>query len=84
MIVCSCRVLTDQDFASTIATEAPGCPRSAIEAYRCLGCGPDCGRCLRTVRQVLAEARAAARCHDCQEKSCEFHLAAVDLLQAAE
>ncbi len=68
MIVCSCRVLTDQDFASTLETEAPGCPRSAADAYRCLGCGPECGRCLITVKQILADARAAARCHDCVEE----------------
>ena len=67
MIVCSCRVLTDQDFASTLESEQPGCPRSAVDAYRCLGCGPECGRCLITVRQILADARAAARCHDCVE-----------------
>ncbi|MDZ5450003.1 (2Fe-2S)-binding protein [Labrys sp. KNU-23] len=67
MIVCSCRVLTDEDFTSTLATEQPGCPRSAADAYRCLGCGPECGRCLITVRQILADARAAARCHDCTE-----------------
>ena len=84
MIVCSCRVLTDKDFASTIESEAPDCPRSAIEAYRCLGCGPDCGRCLKTVRAILADARAAGRCLDCKETSCEFHKAAVEMLEAAE
>lgn len=67
MIVCSCRVLTDKDFASTLDTELPGCPRSPTEAYRCLGCGPECGRCLKTVRRILADARAAARCNDCTE-----------------
>jgi bacterioferritin-associated ferredoxin len=65
MIVCSCRVLTDKDFAETLETELPGCPRSAVEAYRCLGCGPECGRCLKTVRAVLAQARAEADCGDC-------------------
>lgn len=84
MIVCSCRVLTDQDFASTIETEAPDCPRSAVDAYRCLGCGPECGRCLATVRRILADARAAARCHDCKERACEFHQAAVGFREAAE
>jgi len=68
MIVCSCRVLTDQDFTSTLASEPAGCPRSAVDAYRCLGCGPECGRCLKTVGRILAQARAAARCHDCVEE----------------
>jgi len=65
MIVCSCRVLTDKDFAGTLESEAPGCPRSAVEAYRCLGCGPECGRCLKMVSRILQDARAAAACRDC-------------------
>ena len=79
MIVCSCRVLTDEDFASTLASEDPGCPRSPADAYRCLGCGPECGRCLITVRQILADARAAARCHDCAEAECALHKIAVEV-----
>jgi bacterioferritin-associated ferredoxin len=81
MIVCSCRVLTDQDFASTLDTEQPGCPRSAVDAYRCLGCGPECGRCLITVRQILADARAAARCHDCVEE-CALRDIVVELVNS--
>ncbi len=84
MIVCSCRVLTDKDFASTLESEQPDCPRSAVEAYRCLGCGPDCGRCLKTIRRILADARMAARCHDCAETACEFHQAAVHMLEVSE
>jgi bacterioferritin-associated ferredoxin len=79
MIVCSCRVLTDQDFTSTLETERPDCPRSAVDAYRCLGCGPECGRCLITVRRILADARAAARCHDCVE-DCALR----DMIEAGE
>ncbi len=59
MIVCSCRALSDAAFRATLDTERPDRPRTAAQAYRCLGQRPDCGRCLRTVRQVLDEARAA-------------------------
>lgn len=60
MIVCHCNVVTDADIRSTLADEDPTAPRSPAQAYRCLGCSPDCGRCLVTVRRILSEARAAA------------------------
>jgi bacterioferritin-associated ferredoxin len=84
MIVCSCRVLTDKDFASTLESEQPGRPRSAIEAYRCLGCGPDCGRCLKTVKMILADARAAARCAACVEECALRDAVGTALMDAAE
>ncbi len=83
MIVCSCRVLTDKDFVSTLDSEPLGCPRSAAEAYRCLGCGPECGRCLITIRRILADARALARCRDCGDNRCDFHRAAVEIAGSA-
>ncbi len=60
MIVCSCNVLTDTQILATLADEAAFGPRSPAQAYRCLGCAPQCGRCLTTVRKLLAEARAAS------------------------
>lgn len=84
MIVCSCRVLTDKDFTGTLETEHPGCPRSAVEAYRCLGCGPECGRCLKTVRDVLARARAEAHCGDCTAACALRDGAEPAFLEAAE
>ena len=71
MIVCSCRVLTDRDFVGTLQSESPECPRTAVEAYRCLGCSPECGRCLRMVKRILNEARATHQCTDCPQ-SCAF------------
>jgi bacterioferritin-associated ferredoxin len=59
MIVCQCNVLTDADILSTLAHEQPEKPRTAAQAYKCLGCAPDCGRCLATVRQILADARSS-------------------------
>ncbi len=57
MIVCSCNVLSDKEILSTLRSEDAGRPRSAAQAYRCLGCAPRCGRCLTTVRALLASAR---------------------------
>ena len=84
MIVCSCRVFTDQDFKNTLESELPGCPRSAVEAYRCLGCGPECGRCLKTVRRILDSARAAAPCGDCPAPCPLRETPGPVLLEAAE
>lgn len=57
MIVCSCNALSEREFLRTLDTEIDGAPRSAAQAYRCLGCSPQCGRCLRTVKALLDEAR---------------------------
>lgn len=59
MIVCSCNVLTAAQIVATLKTEAGSRPLSPGEAYRCLGCAPRCGRCLTTVRRLLAEAKVS-------------------------
>jgi bacterioferritin-associated ferredoxin len=59
MIVCSCNVLSDKQILETLASEDSARPRSPVQAYGCLGCAPQCGRCLVTVRALLAEARGA-------------------------
>jgi bacterioferritin-associated ferredoxin len=59
MIVCSCNVLSDKQILETLTSEDSGRPRSPVQAYGCLGCAPQCGRCLVTVRALLAEARGA-------------------------
>ncbi len=59
MIVCSCNVLTHTQILATLASEDAARPRSAAQAYGCLGCAPRCGRCLVTVRKLLADARVA-------------------------
>jgi bacterioferritin-associated ferredoxin len=53
MIVCSCNVLSDGDIRGC-AMPGPGCPRTAAEVYRCLGCSPQCGRCATTIRSILS------------------------------
>ena len=59
MFVCSCNVLTDHDVRSTLSLEASA-PRTAGEVYGCLGCSPQCGRCVRTIRRIMDEAIEAA------------------------
>ena len=64
MIVCSCNVLTDKDVRT--ALNAADTPRTAGQVYGCLGCSAQCGRCARTIRQIMDEALAgcgeACRC----------------------
>ncbi|KUL93590.1 hypothetical protein DK26_22450 [Bosea sp. WAO] len=77
MIVCSCNVLSCRQIKGTIAPDGSG-PKTAGEAYDCLGCSPDCGRCAREVRSLLAEARAAcaSQCSSCasREIDCAVHV----------
>jgi bacterioferritin-associated ferredoxin len=77
VIVCSCNVLSCRQIKSTIASDGSG-PKTAGEAYDCLGCSPDCGRCARAVRSLLAEARAAcaSQCSSCasREIDCAVHV----------
>ncbi len=54
MIVCSCNVLSDKQILAALQLGAR--PRGARQVYRCLGCAPRCGRCLETVRALLAQA----------------------------
>jgi bacterioferritin-associated ferredoxin len=72
VIVCSCNVLSCSQIRGTVAPDGSG-PRTAGEAYGCLGCSPDCGRCAREVRAILAEARAACmtQCGSCASRDIE-------------
>jgi bacterioferritin-associated ferredoxin len=88
MIVCSCNVLSDTEILATLKSEEASRPRSPVQAYNCLGCAPRCGRCLTTVRALLANARVAncnvgcAMCpgadhhHDAEETPAPFLIAA--------
>lgn len=64
MIVCSCNVLSDTAIREACASLAP---RTPGQVYRCLGCSPQCGRCSRTIKQILDQAMAAcpAACAVC-------------------
>lgn len=56
MIVCSCNVLSDSQIRTTIGDSSANC-RTPGQVYRCLGCSPQCGRCARTIRAMLADVR---------------------------
>lgn len=56
MIICSCNVLTDAEVRAALA--GPACPRTPGAVYKCLGCNPNCGRCIATVKTIINEARA--------------------------
>jgi bacterioferritin-associated ferredoxin len=56
MIVCSCNVLSDNQVRTAVNNDAP---RSAAQVYGCLGCSPQCGRCVTTIRRIMDEALGA-------------------------
>jgi bacterioferritin-associated ferredoxin len=72
VIVCSCNVISCRQIKGMIGPDGSG-PATAGEAYDCLGCSPDCGRCARAVRSILAEARAAcaSQCGSCASRDIE-------------
>ena len=57
MIICSCNVLSDHAVRSVVAGAAA--PRTAGQVYGCLGCSPQCGRCVTTIRRIMDEALGA-------------------------
>jgi bacterioferritin-associated ferredoxin len=56
MIVCSCNVLTDEDVRSTLSGAEAA--RTTGQVYDCLGCSVQCGRCARTIREIMNETLA--------------------------
>jgi bacterioferritin-associated ferredoxin len=60
MIVCHCNVLSDADILRAARHDHAGHKLAAVKAMHCLGCKPDCGRCLPAVRAVLASAHMSA------------------------
>jgi bacterioferritin-associated ferredoxin len=57
MIVCHCNVLTKAAILEAIGSNPLSMPNSPVKVHKCMGCAPQCGRCLTTVRAILAEAR---------------------------
>jgi bacterioferritin-associated ferredoxin len=55
MIVCSCNVLTDRAVREALSSAAP--PQTPSQVHRHLGCKAQCGRCVRTMREIMEEAR---------------------------
>ena len=51
MIVCSCNVISDDEVRNaTSASEASG---RMAQVYRRLGRAPECGRCKRTIKDIV-------------------------------
>jgi bacterioferritin-associated ferredoxin len=59
MVICSCNVLTDHEIRDAVATVGAR-PLNARLIYGCFGFNVQCGRCTRTIQQILDEALAAA------------------------
>ncbi|MGB3867127.1 MAG: (2Fe-2S)-binding protein [Xanthobacteraceae bacterium] len=75
MIVCSCNVLSDHDVRAAV-TAGPDLPRTAKQVYGCLGCSAECGRCARTIKQIMTEALGACAkgcCSGCPHSQSHDH-----------
>jgi bacterioferritin-associated ferredoxin len=55
VIVCSCNVISDHQVRAVTAAHDV---RATSEVYRCLGCSAACGRCVRTIRNIMDEVHA--------------------------
>jgi len=55
MIICSCSVLSDKQVRTALAAPTP--PRTPCQVHRHLGCEPQCGRCVRSMREIMDKAR---------------------------
>jgi bacterioferritin-associated ferredoxin len=72
MIVCHCNVLTKAAILEAIGKNPLSMPNSPVQVHKCMGCAPQCGRCLTTVRALLEEARittVAVGCAVCPAQS---------------
>lgn len=78
MIVCSCNVFSDRQVLDALSGGSG--PRTPSEVYRCLGCSPQCGRCARTIRTLMDQARS----HDCGACADDCPVAGLTGLAAAE
>jgi len=55
MYVCLCNALTGRQIVQALTTGA----RSSSSVYRSLGCRPQCGKCVPTVRQMVERHKRA-------------------------
>ncbi|MGO8913864.1 MAG: bacterioferritin-associated ferredoxin [Bradyrhizobium sp.] len=58
MIVCSCNVLSDREVRAVASTATR---RTTTYVYSCLGCRARCGRCARTIREIMDEVLDGAK-----------------------
>jgi len=57
MYVCLCHAISDREIRARCAL-SPSC--SVAQIYRSQGVAPKCGKCVGTVRALIAEARKVA------------------------
>jgi bacterioferritin-associated ferredoxin len=64
MIVCSCNVLSDEEVrtAARMMTR-----RAASSVYVCLRCRVRCGRCTRTIREIMDKELDQLKCCSAHE-----------------
>ncbi len=55
MIICSCSVLSDKQVLTALGSPNP--PRTPCQVHRHLGCEPQCGRCVRSMREIIERTR---------------------------
>lgn len=60
MIVCHCNVLTESQIITALSQNPLDLPNSPVQVYKCMGCKPNCGRCMPEVRRLLEEAKINA------------------------
>jgi bacterioferritin-associated ferredoxin len=53
MILCSCNVLSDNAVREALESLNP--PRTPSQVHRHLGCKAQCGRCVRSLRELIDE-----------------------------
>jgi bacterioferritin-associated ferredoxin len=53
MIICSCKVLSNHEVRTAMATRAP--PRTPGEFFRYFGCVAQCGCCARSIKEIMDE-----------------------------
>jgi len=78
VIICSCNVLTEAQVLETLKLGHDSRPKSVAQTYRCLGCAPRCGRCLETVRKLVAKAHldhCHVGCAECPGHEAHDHVA---------
>ncbi len=56
MIICSCNVISEKEFREV----APRACGSTIACYGLLGHSPQCGGCMKKVKEIVDEAAAEA------------------------
>ncbi len=64
MIVCSCNVISHTTLLSALHEQGTSVT-TPLQAYRCLGHSPKCGRCLPAVSRLIEDVRTGGCPADC-------------------